>query len=157
MSSTPETQVRRRVAYRSINDIRNDLHPLISQPTFTVGQWSFGQILEHLTKTTNASFDGFGFKAPWWARTFIAPFIKRRFLTKPMPAGFTLPKSAAIITPADRVEISAAVDEFIWALQRLERDIPRAEHPFFGPMKPEEWLQLHLRHAELHLSFVVPE
>jgi hypothetical protein len=29
-------------------------------------------------------------------------------------------------------------------------------NPVFGAMTPEDWKRLHLRHAELHLSFVVP-
>jgi hypothetical protein len=31
-----------------------------------------------------------------------------------------------------------------------------ARHPVLGKLTHEEWTQLHLRHAELHLSFAVP-
>jgi hypothetical protein len=31
-----------------------------------------------------------------------------------------------------------------------------AEHPLFGWFTPEQWEQYHLRHAELHLSFLLP-
>lgn len=158
MSTTPDTKIRRRrVSFHSINDVREDLRQLTSHPTLTVGKWSFAQILEHLTTTMTASFDGFGFRAPWAVRTLLAPLLRKRFLTKPMPAGFNLPARAAVLMPPDEADLSAAVDRFSRALERLERDIPRAEHPVFGVMTPEEWLQLHLRHCELHLSFVVPE
>lgn len=158
MGSPSETHVsRRRVSYQSLDDIREDLERLATQPIQTVGQWSFAQILRHLTRTVHASFDGFGFKAPWIVRKMIAPLIKRKFLTKPMPAGFKLPKTATVLIPSEGIETITAVDEFRAALGRLEREIPRAEHPVFGLLKPEQWQQLHLRHAELHLSFVVPE
>ncbi len=31
------------------------------------------------------------------------------------------------------------------------------QHPVFGAMNVEQWNQFHLRHAEMHLSFIVPE
>jgi hypothetical protein len=30
-------------------------------------------------------------------------------------------------------------------------------YPVFGKLTPEEWHQFHLRHAELHMSFVLPK
>ncbi|MFN5799079.1 MAG: DUF1569 domain-containing protein [Planctomyces sp.] len=32
----------------------------------------------------------------------------------------------------------------------------RAPHPGFGRMTHQEWLLLHLRHSEMHLSFAIP-
>ena len=32
----------------------------------------------------------------------------------------------------------------------------KSKDPFFGKMASEEWMNLHMRHCELHLSFVVP-
>lgn len=42
------------------------------------------------------------------------------------------------------------------ALDRLEKNPPTTPNPLFGHMPHEEWLLLHIRHAELHLSFVHP-
>jgi len=39
---------------------------------------------------------------------------------------------------------------------RLQATTKRYPSPAFGPLTLEEWDQLHLRHAELHLSFFVP-
>ena len=33
----------------------------------------------------------------------------------------------------------------------------RVSHPIFGSMSRAEWDQMHLRHAEMHLSFIRPE
>ncbi len=42
-------------------------------------------------------------------------------------------------------------------IDRLNREPQRYPSPVFGKMTKEEWDQLHLRHAEMHLSFYVPE
>jgi hypothetical protein len=49
------------------------------------------------------------------------------------------------------------LNELRAAIDRLNREPKRAPSPVFGKMTREEWDQLHLRHAELHLSFFVPE
>jgi hypothetical protein len=42
------------------------------------------------------------------------------------------------------------------ALQRLKSEAPTAPNPAFGVLRHEEWIALHLRHAEGHLGFMVP-
>lgn len=146
---------RRSVRYQSLSDIRADADRLAIGPVRTCGRWTYGQILQHLGDTVHCAFDGFGFQAPWWARTFIAPFMKNSFLTKTMPAGFTLPKAAAKLLPGD-VSTEQALANLHRALDRLEQDAPGAAHPFFGKLASQEWLLLTLRHCELHMSFAQP-
>ena len=44
------------------------------------------------------------------------------------------------------------------AIVRLLRDNdPAKPNPVFGPLTHEQWIQLNLRHAELHLGFLVPQ
>ena len=73
-----------------------------------------------------------------------------------MRAGFQLPTSAtALLPPAD-----ATVEDGLIALReavdRYQVELPKAPHPFFGKLTREEYVCLSLRHAELHMSFVVP-
>ncbi|MEX2545983.1 MAG: DUF1569 domain-containing protein, partial [Phycisphaeraceae bacterium] len=42
------------------------------------------------------------------------------------------------------------------AAERLNREPARAPSPLLGQLSRREWDQLHCRHAELHLGFVVP-
>jgi hypothetical protein len=42
-------------------------------------------------------------------------------------------------------------------IERLRSESRRAPHFVFGPYAAAEWDQLHLRHAEVHMSLVVPE
>jgi hypothetical protein len=122
----------------------------------TVGNWTFPQILDHLTKTMRCSLEGFGFKAPWFIR-LAAPFIKNSFLTKPMKAGFKLPRRMAALLPDNERSLSAALDNMRTVISRCQNETPTRAHPVFGKMAGQEWTALHLRHAELHMSFVVPK
>ena len=42
------------------------------------------------------------------------------------------------------------------AMERLRATAPTIPNPVFGRLTHEQWIQLNLRHAELHLSFQIP-
>ena len=42
------------------------------------------------------------------------------------------------------------------AMDRLRTTAPAAPNPVFGRLTHEQWIQLNLRHAELHLGFHLP-
>jgi hypothetical protein len=151
------SSARRELHYASLDDFQADVDRMAKGKFRTVGKWSYPQILDHLARSMTASLDGFGFKAPWWARTFIAPLAKNSFLTKPMRAGFKLPESAKSLVPAAGLTLPAATENLRKAITRCTRETPQADHPFFGKLASQEWNALYLRHAELHMSFVVAE
>lgn len=123
-------------------------------PHQTVGRWSYGEILWHLGTVMNCLFDGFPFQAPWWARKFLAPLMKKRFLRKSMPAGFKLPGDGMGLTANRTVSVDEGLTVLKSAVARFARENPEQPHPFLGRLTREEAIQLQLRHAELHLSFV---
>ena len=145
---------RRTIRFSTLAEIVRDAESLLPQHT-TVGNWSFGQICEHLAKMMHGSIDGLDFQAPWFARWFIAPLVKNSMLTRPLSAGFRLPPGAKPVLPSDAVSPESGLAQLKAAVERLEREAPGASHPFLGRLSSEEWKQLHLRHAELHLSFIV--
>ena len=147
---------RRIVQYSSMSAFRADVEKLVAGKYETVGEWSFGQIVQHLAININGSFDGFSFRAPWFMRFLIAPFMKKSLLTQPMKPGFKLPKSAAAALPAAEVTTGEGLDLLLAALDRFEKEAPEAKSPFLGTLTPKEWVALHLKHAELHMSFVRP-
>jgi hypothetical protein len=155
--STASVSARRVVHYACLEEFQADAERLAGIEHRTVGQWSYPQILDHLSRTIVASIDGFGFQAPWFARKLIAPFVKNSFLTKPMRAGFRLPARAASILPGNDLSLPAAIEKLHSALARFATEPQRAEHPFLGKLASQESTSLQLRHAELHMSFVVPE
>lgn len=146
---------RRTVRYSTFSDVVQDAEHLLGNH-HTVGNWSFGQICQHLARTMEAMIDGFGFMAPWWARWFIAPFVKNSFLIKPMKPGFKVPKAGAALLPNDSVTAEEGLRQLKAAIQRLAHETPSAPHPFLGKLASEEVIQVQLRHCELHMSFIVP-
>src|SRR5262245_52582921 len=134
-----DSQQRREVRYESLEAFLTDAERLAATPIHTVGQWTYPQILDHLARTITASLDGFGFKAPGWARLLIAPLMKNSFLTKTMKAGFKLPATAAAVIPANDLSVPAAMDKLRKALTRFAAEPADAEHPFFGKLARQEW------------------
>ena len=155
--TTTTTTARREVRYESLDEVMADAERLAGAKVRTLGQWTYPQILDHLGKSVLASMDGYGFRAPWVVRVFIAPLMKNSFLTKPMKPGFKLPRSATAILPGADVSMQAALECLRKAVARLKTEPGRAPHPFLGNLASQEYTALHLRHSELHMSFVVPE
>src|SRR5439155_6276145 len=113
--------------------------------------WSPGQILQHLAVSMNLSIDGNPIRLAWWIR-LMGKIFKGRVLNKPMPAGLNLSKEAAakLIPPPTSWEQGLA--NVRQALTRQKNESKRSPSPFLGELTNEEWIKLHCRHAELHLS-----
>ena len=157
MINTTQVTGRRTVEYAALDEFLADATSLAESGCRTLGNWSYGQILHHLAEAMRSSIDGFDFKAAWPIRVFIAPLIKNSVLSRPMRAGFKLPKRADPYLPPEDASVEESLDQARAAVDRLAHEDPRAEHPVFGKLAREEWMALHLRHAELHMSFVVPD
>ena len=156
MSITTAPASRRTVRYATLDEFADDAKQLAAGNYTTVGNWTFGQILLHISQGLHCSIDGFPIKGSWFVRTIIAPFIRNSILVKPMKAGIKLPKSAEVLLPDPDVTTDAGLECALAGVERLKTEIPMAVHPMLGALASEEWMRLHLRHAELHMSFVVP-
>jgi len=147
---------RRPVRYSNLTSVLEDAEFLASHPHQTVGQWSYGRILQHLADSLNKSFDGFNYRASLPIRFVARTFMKKRLLNEPMSPGFKLPKSQEALLPPDSQPVDQAIGNLRKAIARFEREEPTAAHPALGKLTPSEWVRLHLRHCELHMSFVKP-
>jgi hypothetical protein len=148
---------RRTLRFETFEQVLVEAERVISQPHRSLGNWTAAEIVDHLGRSIDESFAGSAPPAPWFARKLIAPLLKRSMLSKGLPAGFKLPKGMEKFQPRSNVTAAAALDGLRRALERLSHDAPTKPHAFFGKLTPEHWRALHLRHAELHLSFLVPE
>jgi hypothetical protein len=155
MATTPAVKERRNLHYDSLQQLLSDAETIAAGDYDTVGNWSYGQILNHLAKAMAFSLDGFPGLAPWPVRVGATLFLKQRFLTQTLRPGFKLPKRAAALLPQE-FPTPEALQGFRAVIARFDNEVPRAAHPLFGRLTPEEWHQLHLRHAELHMSYVRP-
>ena len=154
--NTKTVEHRRDVHYDSFQDLVEDTERLAAGGYKTVGNWTFSQILFHVTAGLNATVDGFDFLAPWPMRVMAKLLMKKKFLKTPVPAGYEIPaKVKDKFAPKD-VPLDEALAGLRAAVERLESTESREAHPFFGKVTREESDKLQLRHAELHMSFVVP-
>jgi Protein of unknown function (DUF1569) len=148
---------RRQIHFDSLDDILAEVERLADAKEMrALGNNSAGQILRHLATAMNKSIDGFTHRPPAAVRFFLRVFLKRRILMRTMSAGFKLPAAAQSEMWGPAVDLASGLTSIRQAIARLRTETPRQPHPAFGPLLPDEWLQLHCRHAELHLSFLVP-
>jgi hypothetical protein len=154
---TAKVTGRRELHFTSLGDILADAEMLCStRPVHPLGNWQLGKALEHLARSIDMSLDGARFQAHWLIR-MLGPWIKKRMLNRPMPAGFKLPAYAAkSLIPEEECEMHEALRHLRTSVTRSLASTHRYPSPILGPLSREEWDQLHCRHAELHLSFFVP-
>ena len=157
MPVDPKTvQGRRELTFSSFDDLIADAEKLVSSPhTRTLGNWPLSRLLAHLAMMMNGSMDGFSFKAPWYIRAILF-FIKGRFLRNRLSPGITLSKDGETVLYPPVSSPQDALEMLRRAAARTEAQRMSAPHPAFGALTHEQWVQLHLRHAELHLSFALP-
>ncbi len=55
------------------------------------------------------------------------------------------------------ISYADAVECLRIAVGRLKTETKRGAHPVLGKMNVDEWNRFHLRHAEMHLGFLIPE
>lgn len=153
-----KVQGRRTVHYDSMDDLLEDAERLAKVKTRTLGNWSVGQIYKHLAASLGASIDGFPFNLPTPVQWLMRLTVKQRFLTKPLKPGFQMPtKVAKTMMPADGTSTEEGLAALRAAVERIKNTPTRATNAMFGTLTRAESDQFHLRHAEMHMSFIVPQ
>ena len=150
--NTKKVEGRRTVAYSSLQEFLADAQRLANTPVRLLGNWSQGQLYQHMADSLDISIDGVK-PIPAPMRFILTIMFKKKFLHKAIPAGFK--------TPATFVPDETSVEDGLAALQkavaRQGEVAERALHPGFGKITREEWDLFHLRHAEMHMSFIVEQ
>ena len=146
---------RRNLHFQALDELVADAEMLVAAPSArTLGNWPLGQLLAHLATAINSSIDGISAKAPWYLR-LIGPFLKGRVLRNKMAPGFNIPREIETVFFPAVSSVQQGLQSLRTAVARLQSERMTARHPILGKLTHDEWRQLHLRHAELHLSFAV--
>ena len=156
LSKPKEVSGRRNVDFSSYQDILDDVRSLASRPTRQLGNWSLGEICEHLASAMNMAVDGPPVQA-------LVAYSHGR--TTDQEALFcrdhSSPASSCQATPRRSCPSGADTDKGITALaraiERIQRTADRKPHPIFGRMTNEEWDRMQFLHSAMHLSFIVTE
>jgi hypothetical protein len=153
---TRKVEGRRKLDFVSYDELLADAETCATSPVKTLGNWSAGQIFRHLAVTYNNSIDGFPMTFPWYFR-LMCKLFKKKILSMSMPAGFKLQPEAAKTMAPGPTSTAEGLAELRAAVERIKRDPSRVKHPAFGVMTEEQWTQMNLKHASLHMSFVVAQ
>jgi hypothetical protein len=154
--NTAKIATRRKLDYKSFDEFLADADRLSSGDMKTLGNWSPGQIFQHLANAYNGSIDGLPGGFPWLVR-MAARMFKKKLIGGAMPAGTRMPAQLAKKVMPEPTPTEVGLANLKAAVARLKRDTHRAEHPVFGKVTNEEWDAVHLKHASLHMSFLTSE
>lgn len=159
MTVNPKTvKGRRDLRFQTFHDVVVDVEQLVAARNCRMlGNWSLPVLINHLTMTMHSSIDGFPSKAPFLIR-LIGPLIKRSVVYgKKLSPGIKLPAEVVPAAFPSGNSAHEALADLKSAFSRALTERMEADHPAFGRMTHEEWLLMQLRHAEMHLSFALPE
>lgn len=147
---------RRKLYFDSVDDIYRNAEKLAAGPHAQLGNWSLGEVCDHLVKSLDSATDDNQFRPNLLLRT-IGPLLRNRMVSQPMSPGFRMPVG---MQPFFMPSADSSVDE---SLPRLKIAVDRFKaadlpdrSPTFGKMSRDDWHNFHCRHAEMHLSFIVP-
>lgn len=123
----------------------------------STGNWALGQAIGHLAFWANTPFDGYPeMRQPPWLLRAALKLFKKRFLQSGLPTGARIPGVPAGTFGVDPMPTDEAIAKLRAAFGRLDAKAPTVQNPIFGQMSHEDWKNLNLRHAELHMSFFHP-
>lgn len=147
--------VRPHLSFQSLDDVLKEAERLSRVDAHPLGSWSLGQALDHLAPWMEFSIDGVPAHVGWPLRLLLRPF-RKQIIRRPMRSGFRWPADAdPRLVPQEPVGKKDGLEHLRRAVARLRAEPQRAPSPLLGQLTAEEWEQLHLRHAEHHLSFVL--
>jgi len=160
--TTPETSPRRPLSLASIDELAVEIERLVAAQHAghleAHGNWTGAQIFEHLARFIEFSYEGFPFRASLGMR-FVSHAMKwiawKRFVDFALRPGHPIPKGAEALQPDEWADFDVSAARLRAGVYRIQRGEPmRAASPFEGSISHEQWEYVHLRHAELHLSFL---
>ena len=158
---TSKVQDRRRLRFSTIDDLLADIDRLVAADQVgklrRTGNWTAGQAMGHIATWIDYAYQGYPFKVPWLIIVLIR-MKKGKYLRDGMPAGVRIPGVESGTYGTEPLSTDEGAARLRQALAKLQRGEPvKYNSPAWGKMTPDERIALNLRHAELHLSFLLPE
>jgi hypothetical protein len=156
---------RRAVRLRTLDDLVAEVDHIAAAATAgkvrPLGNWSTAQVLWHIGKLIECSFDGFPFRyrrGPQWVARLLRLIAWRWLIALAFRPGFNNPPEAAVLEPEPSLSLDAAAIYLQKQIARIRNgERMTQECSVERPYSHEQWVYIHLRHAELHLSFLVDE
>jgi hypothetical protein len=165
MVDTRAVTGRRTVRLETFDDLLADARRIVAAAEAgrarAAGNWSPAQVLQHVGRLIEFSLDGFPFRYSWWLRwqALLVRLVSYRLLVRlAFRPGFRNPPEASGLEPDPAVTLADAAAYLRAQAGRVQGgERMTAPSPAEGPITHEKWVYAHLRHAELHFSFMVLE
>jgi hypothetical protein len=149
---------RRKLQFQSIAEVQAEIGRIVAADADgrlrTTGNWTPGQICDHLAAWIEYGYSGYPMKPPPWIIRVLLRWQLRKMLRDGMPGGVKIPGVPDGTYGQDNQPLPAAAERLMRALDRLQREPCPHDSPAFGRMSHEDRIALNLRHAELHLGFL---
>ena len=155
MSATTATTKRRALSFASLAAVMPEVDRLL-QGHRTVGNWTLGQTLGHVACWVEYNYTGAPLKVPFFIR-WLCRLRKQKFLYEPMRPGLKIPGVQGGTLGTEPMSLEEGLGRLRRVMERLKVEAPTTPNLAFGPLTHEEWIAGNLRHAEMHLGFLVPE
>lgn len=156
---TKKVAGRRMLRFESLDQVIADVDRLVEAERAgrltRLGNWTLGQTLGHLAAWAEYCYTGVPLNPPFFVK-WILRLGKRKFLFGPMRAGVRIPRVAGGTLATDAAPLDDGLERYRRVMERLKVEAPTAPSPIFGPLTHEESIAINLRHAELHLGFLIP-
>lgn len=156
--NTKKVADRRDLHFFSASQVLSDASKLIEAEAKgklrPLGNWTLGQAFGHIAAFVKYGYDGYppDMPSPPWVVRIILPLFKKQFLKK-LPVGMKMPKVPGGTYGIEKITSTEGLEMLRAAFTRLDSQPLHKPNPVFGNFTPDDWKQLHFRHAELHLSF----
>lgn len=151
----PKPALARQLKLATLDDILAEARRVAGQPdTASRGTWTPAQNIWHVGRLIKAGVEGYPVKVPFLLK-LIGPLLKKQFTNKGFTPGIKLPSQAAdhMVAPADTT-IEQAMAMIESAIQNAKDKGFLPKNPMMGRMTPQQWVDLHCRHAEMHFGLI---
>jgi hypothetical protein len=152
---------RRKLSFGSLDEVVADVENLLARGYERAGNWDLAQVVGHVAEWMRYPIDGFP-KPPifirpilWLMKVTAGKRMRDTILAEGFtPGGRTMPQTV----PPPGGDEAAAITKLKSAVASWQRHSGEVyPSPLFGAMSKETALQLQLRHAAHHLSFLIPK
>ena len=152
---------RRKLSFASFDEVVADAENLLAKGYERAGNWDLAQVVGHVAEWMRYPVEGFP-KPPifirpmlWLMKVTAGKRMRDRILAEGFaPGGHTMPQTV----PPPGGEPAEAVAKLKSAVAGWKSHTGEVHpSPLFGAMTKETALQLQLKHAAHHLSFLIPK
>ena len=150
---------RRSLHFTSLPQIVDDAETVLDGPHHTTGNWTAGQIIDHVAGLIDLSNgETESFEVPLPVKLFGRGLKLIGAHRKPFKPGLKPPPSVwQKLAPAAEISEADGLARLKHAVGVASRSPMTTPSPLFGKLSHEDWVILHCRHAELHFSFMRPD